>query len=92
MSSIQHGRLYIAFGATCEPLTRQVRDCNLRLDPGQADVLQACADSITRLKIHSILSDGEAHKARQRLMKAIVRATTDNQGSAPIGPGESKEA
>lgn len=33
---------------------------------------QACADAITRLLIHGILSSAEGHRARQRLVKKIA--------------------
>lgn len=74
MSLIQHGRLRIHFAAMASPLRKQVQDCGLSLDPGQVDVLQACADSITRLRIHGVLTEGESHKACQRLFKAIKNA------------------
>lgn len=76
MSIIQHGSLRIHFAAVAKPLREQAKDCGLRLDPGQVDVLQACADSIVRLRIHCVLTDGESHKANQRLFKAIGRAVT----------------
>lgn len=76
MSLIQHGRLRIHFAAMAAPLRQQVQNCGLHLDPGRVDVLQSCADSIIRLRIHGVLTDGEGHKANQRLFKEIKRAVT----------------
>ena len=78
MSSIQQGRLRIAFGALSDPIQSQVLDCNLHIDSRQSVILQKCADSITYLGIQGILPDGEVHKARQRLMKSIIRAVRDS--------------
>lgn len=77
MSCIQQGLLRISFGALSEPIRIQVKQCGLWIDPGSIDVLQACADSITRLRIHGVITDGESHKACQRLMKSIVRNVRD---------------
>ena len=64
--------LSIEFGALVPPLRTQLQ--------GQASVpldvitqAQQDADAITRLKIHQILTDGEAHRARQRLLAFLCR-------------------
>lgn len=82
MSIIQHGHLRIHFAALAEPLRVQAQQCGLRLDPGQVDVLQACADSIVRLRIHGVITDGECHKANQRLFKAIKSAVSAGEKHA----------
>ena len=81
VSSIQVGKLYIAFGALAAPIQEQVSRCGLKLPSGASVILQKCADSITYLRIQGILPDGQVHKARQRLMKRIQSAI--NQGQNP---------
>lgn len=76
MSLIYNGRLRIQFGATCEPLRKQVQACGLSIDPGRVDALQGYADAIVKLSVQRILSEGESHKANQRLMKRIVASVS----------------
>lgn len=76
MSLIQHGRLRIHFAALADPLAKQVANCGLQLNTEQAELLQSCARSIVLLHVHGILSEGERHKANQRLFKAISRSVS----------------
>ena len=83
MSSIQQGRLRIIFGATAENLSRQIEAVGLDGDSNAVDDLQRYADAVTLLSVQGVLSEGEAHKARQRLMKRIVKAVQMQHPSAP---------
>jgi hypothetical protein len=81
VSLIFNGRLRIQFGACCDPLRKQVQACGLSIDPGQVDALQGYADAIVKLSVQHILSDGEQHKANQRLMKRIASAVSASPGA-----------
>lgn len=61
----------IVFGALSPKPSDQVR--------GLPEKYDTHADAVTRLAIAGILTDGEAHKARGRLMKRIVKWVQDNQ-------------
>ena len=74
MSAMKIG---INFGALAEPIAKQLRAQGIRLRAGQArngivGQSQRDADAITRLNVRGILSDGEARKARQRVLKHLV--------------------
>lgn len=56
----------IAFGALVDPLCVQ-----LGLSPVTVENEQADANAIARLTVRSLLSHGEAQKARARLLKRI---------------------
>lgn len=56
----------IVFGALAPQLYVQ-----LSLPRRRLRYLQECADGITTLAIGGLLSDGETHRARRRLMKRI---------------------
>src|SRR5687767_10118930 len=68
--------LSLEFGALSPKISRQLSAAGLRLDGGAASFFQRQADAVTLLVIHGTLSDGEAHKARRRLMKNIAEAVT----------------
>ncbi|MFA5430391.1 MAG: hypothetical protein WC329_04460 [Candidatus Omnitrophota bacterium] len=71
IAPLQNIKLAIHFGALADPLINQVKAQGYRYPPG-IDYLQGCADMITRLKVALILSDGEAEKARRRLLKRLT--------------------
>ena len=85
MSSIQQGSLRIVFGALADPIQKQVHQCGLWIDPVRCAVLQSCADSIVRLRIHGVITDGESHKAYQRLMKSIISNVRDRAPNEATG-------
>ena len=67
-------RFGVHFGALCDPIEKQLTDQGQRFEKREyAKVIQAWADSITRLLINDILSESEAHRAHKRLMKKLKR-------------------
>ena len=60
----------IAFGALAPPLAEQLGD---RLQPQRIALWQRCADAITLLSVHGLLTDAERTRARVRLIKAISK-------------------
>ena len=63
----------IAFGALADPIRRQLRAQGITVTAAKAAGIQADANAITRLSIRGLLADAEKQRARQRLMKALVR-------------------
>ena len=62
-------RIQVRFCALSIPLHEQ-----FDVEPERLEKEQKLADSIVHLYLHDILTDGEAHKARKRLMKLIEKA------------------
>jgi hypothetical protein len=60
-------RLEVVFGALVDPLYRQLK-LPRRLCAG----VQELANAITLLKIAGMLTDAQAHTARQKLMKRLT--------------------
>jgi len=60
----------IAFGALATPLAEQLGD---RLPPQRIAFWQRCADAITLLAVHGLLTDAGRTRARVRLIKAISK-------------------
>jgi hypothetical protein len=85
VSTFYDGKLRIYFGATCDSLVKQINDLGLTIaTPNRMDTLQKYSDAITLLLIHQVLTEGEAHKARGRLMKKIRSAVYyELQGKSP---------
>lgn len=57
--------MQVVFGALAPPLSQQIS--------GLPKMYDKDADSITRLVVRGIITEGEAHKARMRLLKRIER-------------------
>jgi hypothetical protein len=68
-------RVHISFGALAPPIDKQLReqDCKLDMDPLQRGYLQRDADEVSRLRVRSILTEGESDKARKRIMQIITK-------------------
>jgi hypothetical protein len=64
----------IHFGAICFSIDKQLNDQGFCLSAEESKRFQKISDSITMLNLHGYLSDSLAHKARQRLLKAICNA------------------
>lgn len=60
----------IEFGALCDPIKKQLQDQGVSEMTG-IDLLQSRADAISQLHIAGLLSDSEARRARNRLMKNL---------------------
>lgn len=66
--------MQIMFGALAPPLTEQLKGCGF--SRGKLAIFEANNLAITRLYLHDLLTDGEAQKARTRLMKSIEQTFT----------------
>ncbi len=66
------GFIGIRFGVFAEPLRIQLKGHRI---PGKVLIgLQGDADAISRLRVRSVLTESQAEKAHERLMKQIVAA------------------
>ena len=68
----------ISFGALALPIHRQIREQGLSIMEHEADQFQKDVDAINRLRLKSIITDSEARRAHNRLMKQIDRAVTQD--------------
>ena len=68
-------RFHIEFGAMAAPIDKQLRDQGLRLDmePMARQLLQRDTHEVTRLFVRGILTEAEAGKAQQRIMRIIKK-------------------
>lgn len=65
-------KLKLQFGALRAPLAEQLTAAGVTCDPGDdASRWQEFADAIALLSIHSLITDGETHRARRRLLMLI---------------------
>lgn len=60
-------KIQVRFGALSEPIYKQVK-----LPRRRCRGVQEMADAVTLLKIAGIITDAQAHTARQKLMKRIL--------------------
>lgn len=67
--------MYLSFGALAPKISEQLAG---KIDTKKAEAFDADAFELTRLQIRGLLTDGEAHKARGRLVKAIEKAIRDH--------------
>lgn len=63
-------RLSITFGAMAPPLAEQLKPHSM--PEAQVGLCQRFADSIVLLRVHGVLTEREADKARKRLMGKIT--------------------
>lgn len=68
-------RIHVEFGALCPPIDEQLWHQGLRLDmePTARQLLQRDTHEVTRLFVRGILTEAEASKARQRIMRIIKK-------------------
>lgn len=66
-------KVAIHFGALCEPVAKQLAEQGHVVTKKNGRILQEFADWITMLSLHGMLSEAETHRARQRLLKRIVK-------------------
>jgi hypothetical protein len=64
----------VHFGALCPSIAEQLIEQGVVAIPDEINHFQGDADAITRLMFRGMLSDSQAHTARQKLLKKIVRA------------------
>lgn len=69
--------MILSFGALAPKISEQLVG---RLSQKDAEAFDADAFELCRLQIRGLLSDGEANKARQRLVKMIEKALKKNRG------------
>ena len=62
----------ISFGALAQTINNQLDLQSLTADANQVRLWEEQRRAIVALHIHSLLTDGEALKARQRLLKKIA--------------------
>ena len=67
--------MYLSFGALAPKISEQLAG---KIDAKKAEGFDADAFELTRLKIRGLLTDGEVHKARRRLVKAIEKAIREH--------------
>ena len=68
-------RFQVDLGAMAAPIDEQLRDQGLRLDmnPMARQLLQRDIHEVTRLFVRSILTEAEAHKAKNRILQIIKK-------------------
>ena len=68
-------RFHIEFGGVAPPIEDQLRDQGLQLDmiPLSRHQLQRDTHEVTRLFVRGILTETEAHKARNRILQIIKK-------------------
>ena len=68
-------RFQVELGALAPPIEDQLRDQGLRLDmePRARQLLQRDTHEVTRLFVRGILTETEAHKARNRILQIIKK-------------------
>lgn len=71
----------LRFGAMSDKISKQLKQQKLKFDLKTVAGLQDCADAITRLRLHSLLSDAEHKKIQQRLFNKIEKHVQENNKS-----------
>lgn len=66
--------LNLVFGALAPHLDEQLRGQGIAISPGWIGKYQGHADAIVRLAVAGLITDSEKRRARQRLMKKIVKS------------------
>lgn len=70
------GQFEIQLGALAPKLSEQLRG---RISPKEGKRLDHVAHSLDMVRIHNIITDSEASKARKRLMKQIQNAVWEHK-------------
>jgi hypothetical protein len=60
----------ISFGATCPPLSEQLRG---KVSTKQGEILDKHAAAVDRLNVHGLISKKEVASARAKIVKLIER-------------------
>jgi hypothetical protein len=69
--------LSLHFGATASPLKEQLKKMTGATWAADAlDHFQKDADAVTRLFVRNLITDAQAHRARQKLVNKITKAAT----------------
>ena len=75
---LMHGKLRVRFGALSPPLHEQLSEFGLSKEDLKWQ--QKLADAISLCNVHFVITDAETRKARQRLMKQLIRRVKENAG------------
>lgn len=68
------------FGAMSGSITDQLDKQDITLPRKHAGRLQRAADGVTQLSLGGFLSESEAHKARQRIVRCVQRLAAPKVG------------
>lgn len=63
----------LRFGALCPPIIEQITEQGLGISARLVAHYQKDVDAIIRLTVRGVITDGEAHRAKTRLMKRIAK-------------------
>lgn len=61
------------FGALAPSIAKQLKAQKLQFDPQAIKSMQAYADAISLLRVHSILTEPEGNKARDRVYTKVQK-------------------
>jgi hypothetical protein len=61
----------LKFGALSPDISAQLNEQRIKYDKQKVNGFQKCADAITRLRFNDLLSDSQADKCFDKLMKKI---------------------
>lgn len=68
-----------SMGALADDVKTQVENQGLSIDAESARFLDELLHRVTYLRIHSVITDGEAHKAYKRVVKLIGKAIDEHR-------------
>jgi hypothetical protein len=74
----QPGNLPLSFGAMSEKLSVQLKKTKVKKD--ELKEFDRLADAVTLLKIQSVITETEAHKARKRIVARIQKSVRKTEG------------
>jgi hypothetical protein len=66
-------RVFVHFGALCEPIATQVKQQGLTIEPEDASMLQYQANALVTLKIAGLVTEAECHRIQIRILKMIIK-------------------
>lgn len=72
------GTLSLSFGAMSEKLSTQLK--NTKVKKGELKEFDRLADAVTLLKIQTVITEAEAHKARKRIVARIQKSVRKTEG------------
>ena len=69
--------LEIYFGALCDPIYKQIKDQGLRAPKKEFELFEKLSHSISMLRIHGLLPDGQVRPLQKKLFKKILGKVKD---------------
>lgn len=64
--------IILNFGALCYPLVEQLEAQGIKNIPDKINQFQNDADAITHLRLSELITNAQANKARNKLLKNII--------------------